>query len=56
LEDSNIYANLNFYLGKDLSEDVKEDLTLYIKECQGYYHQLNFLRSFLTNNVFFFKQ
>ncbi|XP_046463298.1 DNA repair protein XRCC1-like [Daphnia pulex] len=35
LEDSNIYANLNFYLGKDLSEEVKEDLTLYIKECQG---------------------
>jgi hypothetical protein len=37
LQISTIYTGMNFFLGKDLSEDVKEELTTFIKECEGYY-------------------
>lgn len=35
-QSSNIYNDGKFLLGKDLSEDVKEELTRYVTDLQGY--------------------
>ena len=36
LQDSGIFSEMNFFLGKDLSEDTKKELTRFVTESKGY--------------------
>lgn len=54
LPSSNVYNDSKFLLGKDLSENVKEELTRYITDLQGYFI-IDIVTYFGFVNCYFFK-